>query len=199
MAAFGLTLGGLLVASVTLAQPKHDGRRGDREFRDGQGHMDKAKRKQMRKEKRKAMHKRFKKMMSKALREDVGLDEQTARTVEKVHERQHSKRKALHKKMHQSKRALRALIQSDSNDQKAYSVAVDGLLKTRAALQRLREQDFAKVRRLLTPKQQGRLLFTMHKKKRQMHRHMGRRGGKHKARQGRPHGPPSGADGEFDG
>jgi len=194
MVAFGLALSGLFVASVASvawAQPGPHGHGGHGDLLGHHGHKGK--------EKRKAMHKRFKKMMSKVLRQDVGLDEKAARQVEKIHARQHVKRKALHKQMHQAKRALRTLIQADSNDQKAYSVAVDGLLKSRAALQRLRQQDFAKVRRLLTAKQQGKLLFAMHKRKRKMHRFMRKNGGHHKAhrrgRRGHSEGEEPGADG----
>lgn len=175
-------LAAMLAASSVMANPGRGG------GRDGHGKMGG--------ERGKQMHKRFKAMMSKALRQDVGLDEATARKVEQVHAAQHDQRRAAHKRMFQAKRALRTLVDSDSNDQSAYAGAVDGLIKARADLQKLREAGFVKVRVLLTPKQQARLLLTMHKARRKMHG--AKRGGKHHCGGPEHDGPPEGAD-DLDG
>ena len=178
-----LTLAAMFVASAALAGP-------------GRGQGPDGPHGKMGKQHGKQMHQRFKAKMAKVLRQDVGLDEGTALKVEQIHKGQHDQRKAAHKKMFQAKRALRTLINSDSNDQRAYEDAVAGLLQARATMHKLREQGFAEVRKILTPKQQGKLMFAMHKVKRMMHRGKGKRGGKHRGQ--RPAGPPE-EDMEFDG
>ena len=183
-----LALAAMLAASTALANPgRGGGPEGER------GHHGK-----MGGERGKQMHKRFKAMMSKALRQDVGLDEQTARKVEQVHAAQQDQRRASHQQMFKAKRALRTLVDSDSNDQKAFATAVEGLIQARAAMQKLREEGFAKVRALLTPKQQAKLLLTMHKARRQMHGAMGPHGGKGSGQKRGPDGPPD-DDADFEG
>lgn len=125
-------------------------------------------------EQREKMHKRFLEKRAKVLREQVGLDDATARKVEKVHDTFHTERMAIGKRMHESRFALKKLLDADSNDQKAFARAVQGILDAQKAMGDLRQREMQAVRRFLTPKQQAKLMVSIHKARRQMHRFMGR-------------------------
>lgn len=148
-----LVIGSLLVPAMAFAQPP--GPRGERGAKMGE---------------------RMKEMRSRVLREKVGLAEADAQAIEAVLQKYDPERQKLHQKKRQTRQALRALFQSDSNDQEAYRVALKDARDVHEALHNLRQTQMAAVSKMLSPKQQAKLMMAMHRMKK---RHM-RGGGRHR-------------------
>mgnify|MGYP007107012018 CR=1 FL=1 len=123
---------------------------------------------------REAAHEKIRKIWAKTLRKRVGLSEAVARKVEKTQERFSQERRSLRRGMGQSKRALRMLLKSGSEDEKAFSLAVQRLLDGRRALEQLRRRQFEAMRQHLTSKEQAKLLMAMHRMRRRIHKNMRR-------------------------
>ncbi len=140
------------------------------------------------------------------LRRDVGLNEAKARQVEAIFERQHQAARARHGVLRDQRHALKALLEKDSNDQKAYAQAIDALHVAHEELHALRKAALLEARKLLAPKEQAKLLRAMVQARRQM---MNKRfgppgGGEHGPKGGRRGPPGQGEDGpdhggDFDG
>lgn len=140
------------------------------------------------------------------LRRDVGLSEAKARQVEAIFERQHQAARARHGVLRDQRHALKALLEKDSNDQKAYAQAIDALHVAHEELHALRKAALLEARKLLAPKEQAKLLRAMVQARRQM---MNKRfgppgGGEHGPKGGRRGPPGQGEDGpdhggDFDG
>lgn len=147
---------------------------------------------------RERFHGKMKQRMAKVLRERVGLDEARAKQVEAIFERRRQQGRALHEQLRTHREALRKLLEADSSDQAAYQRALDGLQAAHKALRAHREQGIAEARRVLTPKEQAKLLRAMHRMGKHRFGPHGR-GGPH-GRSGPqgdddgPDGPPPGAD-----
>lgn len=109
------------------------------------------------------------------LQRRVGLDDATAQKVMEVLRTYEGRRQALADRMQQNKRALGKLIREDSNDQASYQRAVDELVRTQREMEALRLEEFAELRKVLTPKQQAKLLMELNKlmQRRQERRHGG--------------------------
>ncbi len=134
-------------------------------------------------------HGKMKERMGKVLRERVGLDDARAKQVEAIFERRRTQGRALHEQLRTHRDALRKLLEADSNDQAAYQRALDGIEAAHKALRAHREQGIAEARRVLTPKEQAKLLRAMH----QMGKHRFGPRGPHG--RGGPHGDDDGPDG----
>jgi hypothetical protein len=119
---------------------------------------------------RAAAHEKIRKIWAEVLRKRVGLSEAVARKVEQTHERFSKERRSLHRRMWQSKRALKMLLKSGSDDEKAFSVAVQRLLDGRREVEQLRRRKFEAMRKHLTSKEQGKLLMAMHRMRRRIHK-----------------------------
>ena len=106
------------------------------------------------------------------LRKRVGLSDEVAEKVEQTHQKFSQERRSLHRRMWQSKRALKLLLKSGSNDEKAFSVAVQRLLDGRREMEQLRRRKFEAIRKHLTSKEQAKLLMAMQRMRRRMHKKM---------------------------
>jgi Spy/CpxP family protein refolding chaperone len=121
-------------------------------------------------------HKKMKKIRSKILRKRVGLDEATLARVEAIFESFDEERKELHQAKRKTMKALRDLVQSDSDEQEAYATLILAMKQAREGLRQLREEEAAQLADVLTPKQQVKLMMALHKMKRRMQGMRGKRG-----------------------
>jgi Spy/CpxP family protein refolding chaperone len=115
----------------------------------------------------------------KMLKEKVGLDEAAASEVEVVLEEFHGQRMELHEEVKARTDAVKELLTQDSNDQEAYAVALDAVMKAREEMHALKLEEIEALRKVLTPKQQAQMLMSlrrMHKKGRGFMRDGDRRG-----------------------
>lgn len=147
--------------------------------------------------------KKIKEMRSKMLRKRVGLDEATAQGVEAILGSFDPRRKALHKRKRAAGKALRELVRSDSNDQRAYNGLLDEMQAVQAGMATLRTEQAIALRKALTPRQAATLFGALHRMQRRMMRRMHRGGGKHEGRRsgrrgwrqrGMDHQPPGDRD-----
>jgi len=138
---------------------------------------------------------RFNKMRGKLLRKKVGLSEAKAAKVEAVFKTFAPLRKKLRKTVRGARKDLRQLFKSDSDDQAAYRVALTKLRNANKAMQQLNDKQYGQVEKILTPKEQAKLLRAMQRVRRKMAKmHERKRGQKRNKskRQGRQrpkHGP----------
>jgi Spy/CpxP family protein refolding chaperone len=136
------------------------------------------------------------------LRQEAGLDEATAVRTEKVLDQFEPRRRELMKEQHHRMRTLHELLDTDSNDQKAYQEALNGMMSATKEMQELKQREIAALQQVLTPKQQARVMVTlreMRKRAKRMmleHRGEGRWGGEHP---GMGPGPGPGRDGDDEG
>ena len=145
-----------------------------------------------------AHHAKMKARFAEVLRKDVGLQEDRAKQIEAIFARQHQGARATHEAMRSHHEALRALLESDSNDQAAYAKALEGIQKGREAMQQQRKAGLDEARKLLSPKEQAKLLRSMHEGRRKMMERGFGRGGHGKGHHGRG-GPEGGPEGGPDG
>lgn len=139
---------------------------------------------------------KMKKHRGKMLRERIGLNEGKAQQVEKLMDEFHTRKRALRQEMRANHKALKTLLAGDSNDQRAYQVAVQAMISARAQVAQLHDQEIAALRTLLTPKQQAKALMALHRMKQHMRHRMHRmhRKGRHGSAQGGADGPPQHGD-----
>jgi Spy/CpxP family protein refolding chaperone len=152
-----LALGfGLAIPVVALAQPGGNGG-------DEQGEFD---------GRRGKRHERLKVMHARVLKEKVGLDDARIARIQAVHEQFRGQGKALREDLKAARESLRLLVESDSNDTKAYEKALDAAKTARDRMHALRMAQQAEVAKLLSAKEQAKLVLTMDK----VHKHKGKRG-----------------------
>lgn len=113
---------------------------------------------------------RMKTVLGRLLRREVGLDEERATRVEKALEPFAAERRSLRGELKRARQALRELLRKDSDDQAAYTKALDQYRSAQRKLTALRDREFEAVRRHLTPKQQARYLQAL----RQVHQRLKR-------------------------
>ena len=130
-------------------------------------------------QKRAVIEQRLKQLRHDLLRKEVGLDENKAIVVERTLDKYMAEKKKLKDQAITHRRALRKLLESDSNDQAAYAAAIRGLREAEKQKQALRERELDELGKLLTAKQQAKLMRATHRLKRQLahkvreHRHGG--------------------------
>jgi len=171
-----LTLVGIALAALFLAMPLHAQPAG------GGGEPSPAK-----------MEQRLKQVRARVLRERVGLSEKKALKVEAIFERFAPEAKRIEKRMRKANARLRYLFEIDSNDQKAYKMALDKQRRAHKAMVKLREREFKALQKVLKPKQQAKLLMALKELQKKVRREMRRR-----KRAGKRGGPPPGGAGEGD-
>lgn len=121
---------------------------------------------------------KMKKKRGQMLRTHVGLSDAKAARVELIIDQYQPRKRELRKELRALKQELRALLESDSNDEAAYARVLDGMHKRHTELHTLRLEEREAVRGELTAKQQAKLLQAMHHhKKMRKHHRKGRRGG----------------------
>ena len=107
------------------------------------------------------IHKRIKQLRAEVLRYDVGLKPAKAAKVEALMAGYDPVRRKLRERNRMAKRALKRLLRTDSNDQKAFKRVLDDLVDVRGKLEKLRFQQRDALRKMLTPKQQSKLLGSL--------------------------------------
>lgn len=144
-------------------------------------------------EARRAKHeerrKRFAKKRAKLLRERVGLDDATSKKVETLFKEFGKKRQTARESVRKGRDGLNKLLRDKSNDQAAYRSAIDNLRKAHDSMHNLRNEEWAALATVLTPKQQAVLLRALGKmqkrmRKRGRHRAHGKRGRRDGMRRG---------------
>lgn len=108
-------------------------------------------------DKRARVEQRLKQLRAKILRQQVGLDEKKAEEVQKVLLKYEPERRKVQRQHQEHRRALRDLLQNDSNDDAAYKKSIDGFRATQKKLNALRDKEMDEVAKLITPKQQAKL------------------------------------------
>jgi Spy/CpxP family protein refolding chaperone len=112
-------------------------------------------------DKRAQIEQQTKKLRARVLRTDVGLDQKKAAEVEKVLEKYTPIRQQLQKESQQHRRAIRDLLDKDSNDQSAYDKSIKALRSAQKKLHDTREKELDELSKLLTPKQQAKLVVSI--------------------------------------
>ncbi len=121
------------------------------------------------------------------LQRRVGLDEARSAEVQRMLTANDSQRKEAKRAMKKAQRRLRALVELDSDDGPAYAAEVDTMLTARTQLHTLRHKQLRKLRKVLSPKEMGRLLLVLDEMRHHMKGMKGRgdRGGRAHGRRGR--------------
>ena len=138
-----------------------------------------------------SFRKRFKKKRGKLLRKRLGFDDEKSKKVEAILENHAKEHQRFGQKIRAARRDLRKLLREDSNDQKAYQKALDEMQSAAANLQRLRREQFEKLKKILSPKEQAKLLRILNRVHRKLReRRRGRAGRRRGQGMGRPGGRP---------
>ncbi len=93
----------------------------------------------------------------------VGLDDASAHKVLAVLRAHEGKRAELARRMKSEKRNLKRLVRQDSNDEASYRRAIDDLMRTQQEMEALRFQEFTELRKVMTAKQQAKLLVELNR------------------------------------
>jgi len=122
--------------------------------------------------KRAEVEARMKSLRADVLRKRVGLEPQKAAEVERILERDAPERLKLQAKLRSSRRALQRLLAEDSNDQQAFTRALQGLREAQGELQKLRQREAQELAKHLTPKQQAKLAIALRELNGRLRRHL---------------------------
>ncbi len=118
---------------------------------------------------------RIRSKRARLLRKRLGLDEARARKVEALFDEHAAAKKKSRREMRTARRAVAKLLRQDSDDQDAYRAALDRLSLATSALVTLRRDHIKRLRTVLTPKEQARLMRMMARAARHMRRAARRR------------------------
>jgi Spy/CpxP family protein refolding chaperone len=127
------------------------------------------------------VEKRIQQARGRLLRHKVGLDEKKAVAVEGILDRHAKERRTLRKQMREHKKSVTTLLSADSNDQQAYARAIAGVRATDNKLRTLRDKELDALAKVLTPKQQAKLVVAAKQLQKEIRSRMQRR-----KRRGRP-------------
>ncbi len=128
------------------------------------------------KQQRAKQMKRAEKMVGKALRNKLGLSDAKATKVEAILKQHRASQQKIQAEIRKARQALRKLFQTDSNDQKAWGAALDEMEKGHKALAKGRDKQFAALKKVLTPKEQAKLLRGLNQLQKRMKAKRGQRG-----------------------
>lgn len=113
---------------------------------------------------------RLEQVRTRVLQKQVGLDQKTAEAVVKILTKYQPERKKLQKEQREHRQAVRELLANDSNDEAAYKSGIQGFRSAEKKLFELRNKEIDEVSKLLTPKQQAKLVAVMLRLKRKLDR-----------------------------
>ncbi len=119
---------------------------------------------------------RSEQMVGKALRNKLGLSEAKAKKVEGILKQHRAAQQKIKGRLRTARQDLGKLFRSDSNDQKAWKAALDKMEKGHKALAQGRDKQFAALKKVLTPKEQAKLLRGLNQLQRRMKARRGQRG-----------------------
>lgn len=132
---------------------------------------------------------RIKKLRDKVLRGKVGLDGDKAHKVEKILRQHRDKQRVIKKEIREAKDRLRALLKEDSGDDGAFDEALAKLRAAHKSLALQRDADFEELRKVLTAKEQAKLLRALLQLRQHLRAQVeGRAGGKGRGPSERPQG-----------
>lgn len=94
-----------------------------------------------------------------------GIDEARAKKVIAVMKKYRAEREPVQKELRKHREALRALNQSNSTDENAYTAAIDGMEAQRKKLDEIKTRQVAEIRGILKPSEQAKVLRLLHKAK----------------------------------
>lgn len=126
-------------------------------------------------DKRAKVEQRLEKLRERVLKNDVGLDDKKAAAVGAILTRHATERRKIQKNQREYRRMLQKLVQSDSNDQDAYKKALKSFRDGRKKLQALEDTQLDDVAKILTPKEQVKLVAALQKFRRKLAKKMGNR------------------------
>lgn len=127
------------------------------------------------KDKRAKVEERLEKLRERVLKKDVGLDDKKAKAVGEILTRYAGERRKIQKEQRESRRTLQKLVQSDSNDQDAYKKALKSFRDGRKKLQGLEDRQLDDVAKILTPKEQVKLVAALQRFRRKLAKKLGDR------------------------
>jgi Spy/CpxP family protein refolding chaperone len=127
------------------------------------------------KEKRAKVEQRLEKLRERVLKKDVGLDDKKAAAVGAILARHATERRKIQKDQRDHRRTLQKLVQSDSNDQDAYKKALKSFRDGRKKLQALEDRQLDDVAKILTPKEQVKLVAALQRFRRKLAKKLGDR------------------------
>lgn len=129
----------------------------------------------------KSVQQRFKKKRKKLLRKRLGLNENKARQVEGILDKHQAEHRRLGRQLQQARRQIGKLLRQDSDDQKAFAAALSKMQSAAQEIQKLRYRQFEALKKVLSPKEQAKLLRMLNR----VHRKLRERRRKHAKRRGR--------------
>ena len=130
------------------------------------------------------LQQRFKKKRGHILRKRVGLSDAKATAVETVLDKHSPLHQKLQRRLAAARLSLGKLLRADSNDQAAFAKALAELQTVAKAMQQLNEQELAQLQKVLTPKEQAKLLRALNRIRTKVRRQRMRQRGK-KGKQGK--------------
>lgn len=113
---------------------------------------------------------RLRQVRTRVLEKQVGLDRKTAEEVVKILTKYQPERRKLQKEQREHRQAVRELLRNDSNDEAAYKKGIQGFRSAEKKLFDLRNKEIDEVSKLLTPKQQAKLVAVLLRLKRRLDR-----------------------------
>jgi Spy/CpxP family protein refolding chaperone len=134
----------------------------------GRGHAAKSQ-----EEKRARVQKRLAQVRERILKKEVGLDDAKAAAVEKIFAKYQPVRQKLVKEQREHRQAIRKLLKQNSDDQTAYKKEVSALRAVQKKLRALGEQQADELSKVLTPKQQAKLIAALQRLRRVLNRQGG--------------------------
>lgn len=114
-----------------------------------------------------------KKARARILREQVGLDDARARKVEKIMDDGAAERRVAQAERQKARHEVQNLLDADSKDDAAYAQALAAARAAEERLRRAREHDFTEISKVITPREQAKLLRALARVARRQ-RHRGR-------------------------
>ncbi len=127
------------------------------------------------KDKRAQLEARLSKLRERVLKNEVGLDDKKANAVSAILARHFAERRKITKEQRDHRQALRKLLEKNSDDQKAYKKELDGFRAARNKLHALEDKQLDEVAKILTPKEQVKLVAALQKLRRKLAKKMGGR------------------------
>jgi len=107
---------------------------------------------------KKPFKKKFAERRRKLLKNKVGLSDDKVQKVEAISKRYRLLRKKNGEQIREGRAALKKLFAADSNDQPAYARALKKIRDAHRGMMQLRDKQFDEMQKVLTPKEQAKLL-----------------------------------------
>jgi Spy/CpxP family protein refolding chaperone len=126
-------------------------------------------------DKRAKVEERLEKLRERVLKKELKLDNKRADAVSEILTRYFKERRKLMETQRENRQKLRKLIRSDSNDQEAYRKAIKNFRDGRKKLQALEDKQLDEVAKILTPKEQTKLVAALQRLRRKLAKKMANR------------------------